>query len=358
MSTLSDQGVCNGDLEVLNSTTFIPPEAMANGSRTAGLAEMWCVQYKSQLRYRYFGLPELQGRLAWRNTSGLFGDARARSIGATVQSLVVSGKRQGSAASTAPELWLHRSSSQQADVVRTASVAWQDALVACPFFTEDGLGGVSTGYGNSKLLSVARAQSWAYGSSAMVQKVRIELSGNLQVPLNSTTLLGAFILQKGAQFGGGGHVQITAAKTSWHEHNVTCATVASSCVLAACSGLSAAALNNSAGGNPVNATRRSIMRHATDGWAVADVTELAQCQVRQLELFSGGALPEAFELGFLWQPVEPSEDVQFSREHYPMRAAGDVDGDADRAVNASAGRTDWYTSESADPPRLVLYWAA
>jgi len=376
-STLSDRGVCNGGLEVLNSTAFLPPGLLAaagaagnasSTARVAGLAELWCVQYKSQTRYRYFGLAELENRLATRNVSDFVAgsEARLRSVEGVVQnatlgrveSLVISGK--GAAVGTGSRLQFTRPHSLQADDASHGS-SWQDSLVACPFWSHSASG---AGFGRSKLLSVARQQSWAYGTTAMLQKVLVQPPASSSVPLNSSTLLGVFILQKGALIGGSGHAQISAARTDWSEDNVTCDATAAASVLAECSGLSASAWASQVGRSALaNTTRRAIMRHVTDGWAIADVTELVQCQLELLESrrAAGGAAatsPQSFELGFLWQHVEPAEDVQFYRFHYPHRATGDALGDADRAFNSSAGgRTEWYTSESGDPPTLVVYWA-
>ena len=166
-------------------------------------------------------------------------------------------------------------------------------------------------------------------------------------------------MQKGTLVGGSGHAQIVAARTAWREEAISCDSAASDFVLPACS--AHAQFNNlSASASAtaqLNATLRSAIRHLTAGWAVADVTEIAQCQLRQLELASPtGAVPDTFELGFLWQPVEPAEDVRFYRLHYPHRAAGDPLGDADRVFNESSGRTEWHSSESSDPPMLVVYY--
>jgi len=363
ISTLSDHGICNGELQVLNSTTFLG-EMINDGSnsRYGGVVEMWCVQYKSQLSYRYFGLPELRSSLAARNVSQfqlvLPGETAERrpNISSPVlklQSLVVRG---GKANNSQVEWVFRRQHSLQADSVSAGSEnegdiaredngpVWQDALLACPFFS-------SSTFGRAKLLPVARSQSWAYGSTAMIQKVRIWTpENNLEgsTPLNSSNLVGVFLVQKGSLIGGSGHAQIVSALTSWHEKSLSCDARVEDLLHRECQGV---------GSIGENATLRTIIRHAPLGWAAADVTELAQCQLRQLELASAsGSLPASFELGFLWRPVEPAEDIRFYHKHFPHRAAGDPVGDADRVFNASDGRTEWHSSESNDPPMIVFYW--
>lgn len=346
ISTLSDQGQCTGSLELFNSSS-----TESDSRRQRGLGELWCVQYKSGLRFRYFGLPELERSVASRNHS-LFvraGEVRAGlNLSATaVQTLVVRGK--GS------EWWLHHKSllstalpvlSEQQQAVQPA---WEDTLLACPHF------GVQA-YGDKSSLPVARQDAWAYGQTAMIQKVLVQPAAGMVI--NSTNVVGAILVQKGGLAGGGGHVQIYAAKSDWHESNLTCAATVASKLLPACAGLSATALTNAS--SALNLTLRSIARHVPVAWTLADVTELAQCQLRQLELSSPPRLRptsmDSFHLSFLWQPVAKAEDVQFYLAHYPYRAAGDAPGDADRVFNQSSGLTEWLSSESNDEPFLLLYF--
>jgi len=364
ISTLSDYGVCNGQLEVLNNTSWL---RLVNNSnyQHVGLAELWCVQYKSQTRYRYFGLSELQASIAVRNfseyTSSLLRQQPSLSVAAkdnkfriapnlTVQSLIIRGK--GS------EWWFHNNKSDtMIPSPLSSSVMWQDTLLECPFFE-------SASFGGKKLLSVAREKSWGYGKATMIQKVRVSNQtsssrsrGAKKSPaINSTNIIGAFILQKGSVLGGMGHAQIVAARTSWQEDDVDCRARAQDLVLDECSGVPAsvvlaAKVQNAA----VNNTIRSIIRHTTTGWSVADVTEMTRCQLRIIEE-QKKVKGASFELGFMWQPVSAAEDVHFFRNHYPFRAAGDVEGDADRVFNASIGVTEWLSSESNDPPVLALYY--
>jgi len=364
ISTLSDYGVCNGQLEVLNTTSWL---RLVNNSnhQHVGLAELWCVQYKSQTRYRYFGLSELQASIAVRNfseyTSSLLRQQPSLSVAVkddmyritpnlTVQSLIVRGK--GS------EWWFHNNKSDTMILPPlSSSVTWQDTLLDCPFFD-------SASFGGEKLLSVARENSWGYGKATMIQKVRVSNQTSSSrgrgtknsATINSTNIIGAYILQKGSVLGGMGHAQIVAASTSWQEDNVDCRARARDLILEECSGVLASVVLAAKVQNvAINNTIRSIIRHTTTGWSVADVTEMTRCQLRSLEKQNkvGGA---SFELGFIWQPVSAAEDVQFFRSHYPFRAAGDSEGDADRVFNASVGVTEWLSSESNDPPVLALYY--
>ena len=344
ISTLSDQGQCTGSLELYNSSS----------TETSSLGELWCVQYKSGLRFRYFGLPELKSSVASRNHS-LFvraGEVSAGlnlSAGATaVQTLVVRGK--GS------EWWLHHKSqlSSALPVLSAQQQAvqptWEDTLLACPHFG-------AQAYGDKSNLPVARHDAWAYGQTAMIQKVLVEPSAGMVI--NSTNIVGAILVQKGGLAGGAGHVQIYAAKSDWHESNLTCAATVASKLLPACTGLSTTAAPTDANPN-LNLTLRSIARHVPVAWTLADVTELVQCQLHQLELSSPPHLHpasmDAFHLSFLWQPVARADDVHYYLAHYPYRAAGDAPGDADRVFNQSSGLTEWLSSESNDAPFLLLYF--
>ena len=354
ITTLSDQGPCAGQLELFNSTAS-STGAGAQAASThhyAGLGELWCVQYKSSASYRYFGPAELAQSLASRNHSLFVRDGEVSASfnlsHTAVQTLVMRGK--GS------QWWLHHKSQVATALPLPAAEqavqpAWEDTLLGCPYFGSEAFGAKSS-------LPVARRDAWAYGTTAMIQKVRVRAATGMV--LNSTNLVGAFLLQKGGLGGGSGHVQIFAAKSDWHESNLTCASTLESKLLPACSGLSQATLSSLADSSALNLTLRSIARHSPVSWTVADVTEITQCQLRQLELSTPPILRptsvDNFHLSYLWQPVPRSEDVHYSRTHYPLRAAGDVPGDLDRYANESSGMTEWLSSESGDAPLLVVYF--
>ena len=89
------------------------------------------------------------------------------------------------------------------------------------------------------------------------------------------------------------------------------------------------------------------------GWATVDVTDMTRNQMVWWYLNHPN---EAFELNLLWTPLNYTTDRTYGFPHYYHQAAGDPVGDTDRSQNMTTGRTELYTSESADPPILLLYF--
>jgi hypothetical protein len=62
------------------------------------------------------------------------------------------------------------------------------------------------------------------------------------------------------------------------------------------------------------------------------------------------------ELNLLLLPDFFGNNRTFGREHFYWAAHEDIDGDTDIVMNGTYGRTEWYTSESSDPPLLLMFF--
>jgi hypothetical protein len=256
---------------------------------------------------------------------------------------------------------------------------WEDALIACPFFGRQS-------FASSKTLPIARAESWPYGTAAMIQKVRLMNSVNIAVDNSgvtadnidsrvaslfrsgTTALVGAYLTQKGSAIGGYDRVKVLPAKVEWSEITTYCDSSASgsaATVTGAVEDLGSDFQFPYANEDYIPAARASALAsgvikydnvtitHDTLAWSTVDITEIVRNQLHWWYLNSP---TEPLELNLLWSPDYSSEDRTFGRTHYPLRAGGDVLGDFDLIVNATRGRTEWYTSESNDPPLLQLFF--
>ena len=270
---------------------------------------------------------------------------------------------------------------------------FEDSILACPFFGKQA-------FGTQKSLPIARSETWSYGTSAMIQKIRLmdKLDGVL-IDNTSTTadnidervaalfrqgttsLVGAYLMQKGSAIGGWDRVMILPAKSDWNETSLHCESSNTGN-----SGLSNVTLTGEVltGGvedlgrdfqyaygkslldeSYISAARQAsidsatinyenvTINHETLSWATVDLTEMVK---NQLHWWYINTPTEPLELNFLWVPDYSSNHREFLRTHYPHQASGDPLGDMDIVMNSTRGRTEWFTSESNDPPLLHLFF--
>ena len=163
----------------------------------------------------------------------------------------------------------------------------------------------------------------------------------------ASQLVGAYLMVKGAVIGGRDRLCIQNAKRGWRENTTTCADSSA--------GQYEYAYDYSSDLDTFTTTtiENITISHDTYSWATVDITDMTRNQLVWWYLYHPD---EAFELNLLWTPLNYTMDRTYGHSHYYHQAAGDPVGDTDRAVNMTMGRTEWYTSESLDPPILLLYF--
>ena len=154
---------------------------------------------------------------------------------------------------------------------------------------------------------------------------------------------------KGAVIGGRDRLSIQNARRGWRENTTSCSD-SSGGELEWAYDYSADLIE---GGFTASTVENVTISHDTHSWATADVTDMTRNQLVWWYLNHPG---EAFELNLLWNPLNYTMDRTYGFDHFYYNAAGDAQGDTDRASNMTTGRTEWYTSESGDPPILLLYF--
>jgi len=201
-----------------------------------------------------------------------------------------------------------------ASIVIQSSVMIQDTAIDCAAWKV----GSDIAFHRLKMLPVAlNDASWKFGAIAMIQ--RFELLG---LPTDHHAMIrGAYLLQKGGTVGSNRDlVNIYPAFSNWTDTDVSCDTAIQSYVDAHC--LSHAA----------------VVGHRY-GWIVVDVTDMLNCQRQRAR---DESLLEHFSL--IWQASDTREEIV------------NEGGDYSHSVNASYGRTEWYTADTTDGPTLVIYF--
>jgi len=388
---------CTGELQVREAT-------LAYGEASSTLvAEFWCIEKLHTDEFRQFGVQnELANDMVRKNVAGvgplldlstlrsvvLRGKANAVLISAddSVNPVVraaaslfrsgactESGSGTGCATSFVPFATTPSSNS-----------LWEDSILACPFFE-------GQKFGAYKILPVARAEAWPYGTAAMVQKVRlmeslganvIDITGttaeNIDARVASlfrdgtTSLVGAYLMQKGASIGGWDRVTVMSAKSNWNESALTCDSSRSGTSGTATgvadllgrdyqfdfgenlieNGFMSSARSAAIAAGAISYSNVTIT-HDTLGWAAVDITEILR---NQLHYWYLNTPTDPLELNLLWVPGYAANDRKNFTTRYPRAARGDSPGDLDAIVNSTRGRTEWYASESNDPPLLQLFF--
>ena len=158
----------------------------------------------------------------------------------------------------------------------------------------------------------------------------------------TNTLVSAYLIQKGAVHGGRDYVKLQSASSDWNEKTINCSTQSLEYLYA--DDIS----------SYTNIYSENItVGHNTLSWSKIDITDIARNQLAWWYLHHPD---EAFELNLMWSALDSYLDTPFGRTHFYYNAAGDVLGDIDRTTNMTTGRTEWYTSESNDPPILIFYF--
>ena len=366
--------LCLGELEIRS----VYPGDSYEESLGSNLTEIWCVGRRNYDEWRFFGLDDLHQDLKIKNDLGSpYPPSGTLLNRATLHSAVYRGKQYDTSVNFVTQAWDDvkvTSGSAFSDggcgdacsftsldfgIGDNSSVyVWEDALLACPKMGK-------TGHSGRKVLTIARDDGWPYGSSAMVQKVRltdIQPSGldssaataeSVDADIASlfrtgtTQLVGAYLMVKGAVIGGRDRLSIQNAKRGWRENSTTCADSVDDQFEYAYA--YSADLDSFTPTTLENVT----ISHDTHSWATVDVTDMTRNQMVWWYLNHPN---EAFELNLLWTPLNYTMDRTYGFPHYYHQAAGDPVGDTDRSQNMTTGRTEWYTSESADPPILLLYF--
>ena len=386
---------CSGEIEIRKSQITY---AVSN---TRIVEELWCIEKRHVDEFRYFGVEqELNTDMVLKNAAGsspLLDRSKIRSVifrGKRNEVLVSAGNGQHPAVHANTTLF-RSGTCTEIDATTTCSSSfvsytdlpadialWEDTLVACPYFS-------TQKFNIHKVLPVTRAEAWPYGTTAMIQKVRlmhsvsaaIDKSGvtaeNIDARVSNlfrsgaTSLVGAYLTQKGSSIGGWDRVKLLSAKRVWNETSLTCvngngtAGVVTGVVtnlgkdlqfdyedsLKHAGYISSARLAAIARGD--RGFHNVTITHETLGWASVDVTELVREQIHWWYL---NTPTKPLELNLLWIPDYASNDRRFYRTHYPRAARGDAWGDFDKVANSTRGRTEWYTSESNDPPVLQLFF--
>jgi len=387
---------CTGELEI-RETTITHGEAS-----TALVAEVWCIEKLLTDEYRFFGVQnELAADMIRKNNAGaspLLNLLTLRSVvfrGKTNNVLVSADDSVNPVVSAAASLFRSGACSESGSgsgcvssfvpfaTTPSAASLWEDSLLACPFFE-------GQKFGAYKILPVARAESWPYGTAAMIQKIRLMESlantivntgttaDNIDARVaalfreGTTSLVGAYITQKGAAIGGWDRVTIMSAKRDWSETALTCDSSSSGTggVQTGVADLLGKDYQFNFGQNLIENGFMSSARsaaiaagavsyinttitHSTLGWATVDITEIVRNQLHYWYV-NTPAVP--LELNLLWIPDYAANDRKNYTVHFPRAARGDSVGDVDAIVNSTRGRTEWYASESNDPPLLQLFF--
>ena len=188
----------------------------------------------------------------------------------------------------------------------------------------------------------------------------------------TTSLVGAYLMQKGAAVGGWDRVMIMPASPNWSESSLHCKSSSTGST-----GITSGAIDNLGSDfkleygaaldseNFISTSRSTALAnadiaydnvtitHETLSWATVDITEMVRNQLHYWYLHNP---TDALEINLLWVPDYYNHQRQYFRNHFPHRAAGDALGDMDIVMNSTRGRTEWYTSESNDPPLLQLFF--
>lgn len=365
---------CLGELEVRS----VYPGHTYEESLGSNLTEVWCVERRNYDEWRFFGEDELFQDLKIKNDLGSpYPKSGTLLNRPTLHSAVYRGKQYNTSINFVTQSWDSvkvPSGSAFSDGGcgdscaftaldfgigdNSSEYVWEDALLACPYMGE-------TGHGMRKILPIAREDGWPYGSSAMLQKVRltdIQPSGldssaataeSVDADIASlfrtgtTQLVGAYLMVKGAVIGGRDRLSIQNARRGWRENSTTCSDSVDDQY--------EYAYDYSADLDAYTPTMQEnvTISHDTHSWATVDITDMTR---NQLVWWYLNHPSEAFELNLLWTPLNYTMDRTYGFPHYYYRPSGDVVGDTDRMHNMTTGRTEWYTSESADPPILLLYF--
>lgn len=392
---------CSGELEVRES-------ALSYGvASTALVTEVWCVEKKHSDEFRLFGVEQqLAADMVRKNAAGISplldlsklrgialrgkenvvlvsADDSVNPVVSAAASLFRSGActESGSGAGCVSSL-LPFATTPSASTV--PPFLWEDSLLACPFFD-------TQKFGTYKLLPVARAEAWPYGTAAMIQKVRLmeSLDGividnadtnadNIDSRVaalfrdGATSLVGAYIMQKGGSIGGWDRVKVMSAKRTWNESALTCTSSASGTAGVETGvidllgrdfqfdygesliegGYMSSARSSAIAAGAISYSNVTIT-HDTLGWSTVDITEILR---NQLHWWYLNTPTEPLQLNLLWTPDYAANDRQNFRTHHPREARGDSWGDFDTIVNSTRGRSEWYASESNDPPLLQLFF--
>lgn len=211
---------------------------------------------------------------------------------------------------------------------------WSDTLIECAYFD-------NAQFDSLNILTVANPTAWAYGSTAMIQKISLAAGSVPSIPVND--IVGAFLLQKGAFSGRGDQVRIFPALGNWTAANITCAS------------------QQAAGMQDPHCNHLSaVVSHSTGAWVVANVTDLVMCQLTHSQprsLLGGSSNNNSTtnssssgivgaEINLLWEPIPTLQQSQQWLQH-------SCRGPTERGTE---GKTEWYSSNSADPPLLMLYY--
>lgn len=373
VSAHRNDSLCIGELEVRSryvNTTFLD-------SLEANLTELYCVEKRSGEAELYFGLEALDQDLNIKNDLGApYPSAGTVLDKGKVRSVVYRGKQYKMSVNNITQSWddeLTYSTSAYSDGYlegessllfgtgdNSSEYLWEDALLACPLMG-------NAKFGDKKILPIARGDTWNYGSSAMLQKIRLTdtpvspLDSSSATPgsvdadianlfrTGTTQLVGAYLMVKGAVIGGRDRVSIQNARRSWAENTTSCEDSASDQYSYAYDYSADLAAMSFTTTTHENVT----ISHDTSSWSTVDITDMTRNQLTWWYLYHPG---EAFELNLLWTPLNYTLDRTYGSTHYYYEARGDPIGDTDRTDNTTTGRTEWYTSESGDPPILLMYF--
>lgn len=365
--------MCIGELEFRSRYT----DVSFTDSLDANLTEVYCVAHRSAEATVYFGLEALDQDLAIKNAASAPYPASGTLLDkGKVRSVMYRGKQYKTSINNITQSWdgeLTYSTSAYSDGSLTGETSltfgtgdnsseylWEDTLLACPLMG-------NAKFGSKKILPIARGDTWNYGSSAMIQKIR--LTDTPAAPLDSssstpgsvdadiaslfrtgtTQLVGAYLMVKGAVIGGRDRVSVQNAKRGWAENTTSCEDSASDQYFFSYD----YSADLSSGGFTTTTHENVTISHDTSSWSTVDITDMTRNQLTWWYLYHPG---EAFELNLLWTPLNYTLDRTYGSPHYYYDSKGDPIGDTDRTDNTTTGRTEWYTSESNDPPILLMYF--